>query len=125
MVNTAKIRGLWTPRGCLRIGLAGVFLYVGFGAIFDPKTWLGYVPEWVGGLVPREIFLGAHGIFEIALGATLLLGIMPRFASLAAFLSLAAILVFYGVDAATFRDFGLMMMAAALYKLEKEDRASP
>lgn len=105
----------------LRVGLAPVFLYAGLDSLFDPQEWIGYVPGWIGSVMPREAFLFAHGIFEIAIGAALFFGVALRPVALAALFDMAAILVLYGVDDATFRDFGLLFMALALYLERPKD----
>lgn len=99
-----------TPELVLRIGLAGVFLYAGVNSLLNPTSWIGFVPQ-----IPfRELALMAHGVFEILLALILLSGLWKRLASILAFLSLAGILIFYGVDDVSFRDFGLLAAAYAL-----------
>ncbi len=113
-----------TPELALRIGLAGVFLYAGVNSLLNPTAWIGFVPQWVESVpfLTRELALMIHGVFEILLAFILLIGFWKRLASILAFLSLAGILIFYGVDDVSFRDFGLLAAAYALIQLEKQQK---
>ena len=113
-----------SPVLILRIGLAAVFIYAGIHMFFDPQSWIGFVPDWVDKILSREIFLYIHSGLELALGLMLLLGIFLPFVSLVSFFDIVAILLFYGIDDVTFRDFGLAMMALALFLFAKEKRNS-
>ncbi len=108
-----------TPEFILRIGLGLTFLYAGLHVIFDSTSWIGFIPHWLQTLVNPHLFLTIHGIAEIVLGGLILGGLFLQVASLLAFLDLFSILVFYGVDDVTFRDFGLMMAALTLFLLVK------
>ncbi|MDP2703625.1 MAG: DoxX family membrane protein [bacterium] len=123
-----------TPELALRIGLAGTFLYAGVNSLLNPTAWIGYIPQWVEllgsplrqvvpelveGLQFRQIFLTLHGIFEILLAIALLVGIRKKLTALLAFLSLAAIVITYGIDDVSFRDFGLLAATYALMLLSK------
>lgn len=110
-----------SPELALRIGLAGVFLYAGVNSLLNPSAWIGYIPQWVGSipLLTRELALMFHAIFEIILAIVLLIGLWKRLAATLAFLSLAAIIIFYGIDDVSFRDFGLLASSYALLLLTK------
>jgi hypothetical protein len=83
----------------------------------EPAAWIPFIPHWVGAIVNPQIFLIIHSVFELVLGALLLCGWFLPGASLLVFLDFVSILVFYGVDDLTFRDFGLAMAALALFAL--------
>lgn len=113
-----------TPELALRIGLAGVFLYAGVNSLLNPTAWLGFVPQRIE-VIPflsRELALTIHGAFEILLALILLIGLWKRLAATLAFLSLAGIIIFYGIDDISFRDFGLLMAAYALMLLVRPTR---
>lgn len=112
-----------TPELALRIGLAGVFLYAGINSLLNPTSWIGYVPQWIESipLLTRELFLTLHGIFEIALAAVLLIGLYKKLVALLAFLSIAAIIITYGIDDISFRDFGLLASAYALLLIVRQE----
>ncbi len=101
----------------LRIGLALVFLYASTQMFANPSDWIGFVPSWVGAILPIETFLWIHAIFELLLGLMLLVGLWLHIGSFLAFIDFLSILIFYGIDVVTFRDFGLLMASLALFLL--------
>ncbi len=109
-----------TPALALRIGLGLGFVYVAVHMLSDPQSWLGFIPNWISKLIDPRIFLSLHSGFELILGILLLIGVFPKITSLLSFFDMFAILIFYGVDSVTFRDFGLMMASLALFLLSRE-----
>ncbi len=107
----------FSPELALRLGLGLTFIYAATQGLLDPQAWVGFVPHWVGALMPISSFLTIHSIFELLLGIAILVGLWLPASSLIAFADILAILVFYGVDDLTFRDFGLMLSALALFLL--------
>lgn len=99
----------------LRVGLGLVFLYAATASLQDPTNWVGFVPSFVGVLMPRESFLFVHSLFELALGVALIVGKWLPVLSTLAFLLFLGILMFFGINDVTFRDFGLASMALALF----------
>lgn len=99
----------------LRLGLGLVFIYAGLNSLIDPESWVGYIPQFIFGIMGANTFLAIHSVLELIIGLSLLVGIKIQIASLAAFLSISSILIFYGVDNITFRDFGLALAALALF----------
>ncbi len=99
----------------LRLGLGLVLIYAGIGMFANPENWAGYVPQWLGEIVAPETFLTVHGVFELILGVLIITGFFLPLASFLLFLDMGSILIFYGVDDVTFRDFGLLMSALALF----------
>ena len=114
-----------TPVLALRLGLSLVFIYATLHMLLDPQNWLGFVPNWIGKLIDPKLFLTIHSIFELLLGLAILFGWFLEPASLIAALDLAAIIVFFGVDDITFRDFGLLMAAVALFLLATQKNKGP
>lgn len=111
-----------SPVLILRIGLGLVFIYAGAHAIADPVSWTGFVPQWLGHIVSPVTFVYIHGAFELALGLGLVIGLFLPILSFLAFLDFFAILVFFGVDDVTFRDFGLLMSALALFFFTSKEK---
>lgn len=105
----------------LGIGLGFTFLYAGIASLVDPISWVGYLPSWTAAILPAETLILIHGVFQTALGVALATNWMLRTAALIAALDLSAIILFYGIDTVTFRDVGLLIMAAALYRIAKGD----
>lgn len=99
----------------LRLGLAAVLLYAGIRILIEPLNWLGFVPQWVEVMMPREVFLKSHGFFEIGLGIGILAGVWLPLLAAIALLDFLSILIFFGIDDITFRDIGLVFMALALF----------
>lgn len=110
------------PVLALRLGLGLVLVYAGIGMFANPENWVGYVPQWLGKIIAPETFLVVHGVFELVLGVSIVTGFFLPIASLLLFLDMGSILLFYGVDDVTFRDFGLLMSALALFLLVQEDK---
>ena len=111
-----------TPQLALRVGLAFVFIYAGINSLLNPSAWIGFVPVWIDTipLISREVFLTIHGLFEIVLGLALLFGIYKKLTAALAFLSLAGIIIFFGINDITFRDLGLIAAAYTLFILVRE-----
>ncbi len=79
------------------------------------SVWIGYLPEALPFGLTRPLALQLNGLFDIAVGALLLLRWFPRISSLLAALHLAAILVTQSIDAVLIRDVGLFGMSLALF----------
>ena len=111
-----------SPVLLLRIGLGLVFIYAGAHSIADPGAWTGFVPGWLGNVLNPVTFVYIHGAFELALGLGIIIGLFLPVLSFLAFLDFFAILVFFGVDDVTFRDFGLLMSALALFLFTRKEK---
>lgn len=122
--TVSELYSILTPERVLRFGLGVVFLYAGIAAISDPTTWVSFVPAWISAILSPLSFLWIHAIAELILGVSLILGIYIPIASLAGALDLLSILVFYGIDAITFRDVGLFLAAIALFLLASHNKNS-
>ncbi|MFA5004334.1 MAG: hypothetical protein WC498_03615 [Candidatus Saccharimonadales bacterium] len=108
------------PALILRLGLAFVFAYAAISAFRQPDAWVGFVPGFVTHFVSAKTFLDLFGAFQLVLAAALLSGRYVKYAAALAALSLAGLLVFnLSSLIVTFRDVGLVCMAAALFFLEK------
>lgn len=108
---------LLNPVLILRIGIGGVLVYAGVSTIVNPILWIGFVPKWMTIFVSAETFLVFHGAFSLLLGLVVLSGFMTPLSSAIAFLNFLLIMIFFGVDEVTFRDFGLLAGALALFLL--------
>lgn len=118
MFDDSNIKKL-DPIVLLRIGLGGTMVYAGTSIIANTQAWLGFIPQWILNISPIDgmSLLIGHGVFELILGLLLVFGVLLKLSSLVAFFDLLFIIVFVGVDLVTFRDFGLLMMALALFIL--------
>jgi uncharacterized membrane protein YphA (DoxX/SURF4 family) len=108
------------PDLLLRIGLAFVFVYGAISALQQPGEWIGFVPHLATKFVAAKTFLDIFSVFQLILAAVLLSGRYVKYAAAVAALSLAGLLLFnLNSLVVTFRDVGLVFMAAALFFLEK------
>lgn len=110
-----------TVERLLGLGLGFTFLYAGISSLTDPRPWIGFFPGWTEAIAPPATLLVIHGIVQIIVGAALAGGFVLRVSSAIAVLNLAAIVIFYGVDAVTFRDVGLLVAAVTLFLIARGD----
>lgn len=102
----------------LRIGLGIVMLWFGYQQLAQPDNWIGWVPEWISAFglsAPNVVFL--NGIFEVAAGALLILGVFTRIVSMLLFLHLILIILEIGFTAIGMRDVAIAVAFAALSML--------
>lgn len=100
----------------LRMGLAAVFLWFGFSQLVDSLNWVSWVPQWAVTLfhMPPAMIVLANGVFEVAAGSLLAIGLFVPAVSLLLGLHLLVIIIDIGLDAVGMRDFGLMFATFAL-----------
>ncbi len=110
-----------SPVLLLRIGLGLVFIYAGSHAIAEPGALTGFVPSWLGHMINPITLIYIHGAFELALGLGIIIGFFLPILSFLSFLDFLAIIIFFGVDDITFRDFGLLMSALALFLMTRRN----
>ncbi len=99
----------------LRVAVAFPMIWAGVSQITNPTNWIGFVPVWLGAIIPAETFLTIHSVFNLIVGAGLLFGFWRIIFSGLAMASFASIVIFYGVDDVTFRDVGLAIVALVLF----------
>lgn len=100
----------------LRVGVAITFLWIGILILRDPEAWGLYIQPWAEGLLPlplKEIMIGT-ALFDIVIGALLLIGVLTWLAALIGALHLALVLAVSGINPITVRDIGLLAAAIAL-----------
>lgn len=105
----------------LRVGLSGVMLWFGTNQLLHADLWTSWVPQWalISGLSADQIVL-FNGLFEVAAGAALLIGLYTRFVALLLFLHLVVIVYDIGLTAIGVRDIGI---ATGLLTLALDDRS--
>ena len=102
----------------LRIGIAIAFLYAAIAAFLEPSSWVGFLPAWIDGIVPRGTLLSIFSIYEILLALWLLTGKMPFRAAAVSSATMFAIIVFnIGSLDILFRDVPILFAALALMTL--------
>ncbi len=107
-----------TSQFFLRLGLGAMFAYSGIDILLHPTAWtwaLRGLPAFIQTQIDRigpEMYLRGQGIAELAMAAAFLAWFLPRplvrIAAFFAAVEMAAVLVFVGVDAVTFRDIGIL-----------------
>ncbi len=104
----------------LRIGLAAVFVYAAVSAFLTPNAWLSYIPDFTTKYVSAKVSLDVMSVFQLVLAAVLISGKYLKYAAALSVLILTGILLFSLNELLiTFRDIGLIFMAAALIFLDK------
>lgn len=111
-INFEKIKN-YGP-AVVRMGLALVFLWFGLNQLFDPGSWIGWVPGWIHPIVHPAIVVFVNGLVEVILGTILLLGFFTRTASLILGLHLLGIAFSIGYSATMIRDLGLAIATLSI-----------
>ena len=99
----------------LRVGVAFAFLYPPIDALIDPNSWVGYLPQFVRGIVPDPVLLHGFGAVEVVIALWLLSGKRSVWPAAAAALVLVAIVVLdFAEFSVVFRDLAIAAAAVAL-----------
>ena len=110
----------------LRLGLAAMFGYSGIDILLHPTAWYWAVrglPLFVQNIINAigiDTYLMLQGANELFFALVFLCWVWPRLTRAVALLAaveMVAILLMVGVDAVTFRDFGPLGAAVALFFL--------
>lgn len=107
----------------LRIGIAIAFLYAAIAAFLDPFSWIGFLPTWIDGIIPRGVLLSLFSLYEILLALWLLSGKIPFRAAMVSSVTMTSIIVFNinSLDI-LFRDIPILFSALALMALTIKQR---
>ena len=109
----------------LRSGLAIAFFYAGISSFLNPTNWIGFVPNFLGVIISKEIFLMVFSIFEILLGIGLLFDYKTFTLSILS--SITLFLILFGnimnLDI-LFRDIAILFMALALIALSYKKKGN-
>lgn len=99
----------------LRSAVAFAFLYPPIDAIFDPYSWIGYLPHFIRGFVPDLVLLHSFGVLEVIIALWILSGRKILLPSLLALAILVAIILLNLQDfQIIFRDIPIAMMSGIL-----------
>src|SRR3989338_10247043 len=110
----------------LRLGLAAMFGYSGIDILLHPTAWYWAVrglPFFVQNIINAigiDTYLMLQGAGEVFFALVFLVWVWPRLTRVVALLAaveMALILLMVGVDSMTFRDFGPLGAAVALFFL--------
>ncbi len=120
--SSRTICAVWS----LRLGLAAMFGYSGIDILLHPTAWYWAVrglPLFVQNIINTigiDTYLMLQGASEVFFALVFLLWMWPRLTrvvALFAAVEMALILLMVGVDSITFRDFGPLGAAIALFFL--------
>jgi uncharacterized membrane protein YphA (DoxX/SURF4 family) len=116
-----KHRNSNMPSLLLRLGLAFVFLYAAISSLREPLVWAAYLPGFLTQSISATLLIKIFAIYELGLVAWLLIGRLTKYAALLCAITLAGIVAANTSQlATTFRDVGLIFMAATLFFVEKQ-----
>lgn len=104
----------------LKLGVAFAFLYSAVSSLVDPSAWIGFAPQWIEIVLPKELFLMFFSLFEIALAGALLILKRPFYPAILAAATLFGIVLFnIGALDIVFRDISIGLAALALAMMSK------
>lgn len=103
----------------LRLGLIIVFAYAAIDSLIRPLFWVGYLPNFLTVHVAAVNLLKVFAVYQLILVGWLISGKLIKYCALICSLTFLAIIIFdFSQLIITFRDFGLMFMALALYLID-------
>ncbi len=106
----------------LRSGLAIAFFYAGISSFLNPTNWIGFVPNFIGAIISKEIFLIIFSVYELLLGIGLLFDYKTFALSILSSVTLFLILFGNIMNLEIlFRDIAILFMALALVALSKNN----
>jgi len=102
----------------LRVGLAITFFYAGISSFLSSTNWIGFVPNFIGLIISKEIFLMIFSGYQIILGIGLLFDYKTFALSILSSATLFLILFVNIINLEIlFRDIAILFMALALISL--------
>ena len=98
-----------------RIAISLVFIWFGINQIISPDNFMEYLPSFILLSTYAKTFIYLNGIFELILGAFLILGLFTRITALVLGINLIGIILGLGYNDVAVRDFGLMLVTLAIF----------
>jgi uncharacterized membrane protein YphA (DoxX/SURF4 family) len=108
------------PEHILRLGLGLILVYMGFYIFFDQSESFSIYTTFFSFLPHITIFIKIFSVFQVVAGVCLLAGLFLEIVSFIIFWEFLFGLVIGGVDVSTYKDFGLMTSALALFVLSSK-----
>lgn len=112
------------PDHILRLGLGFVLIYIGLSIFSDQGELFPFLTNFFLFLPNLALFVKIFSAFQIIAGICLLAGIFVRFFSFILFWQFLLALIINGVDLSTYKDFGLITSALALFVLSSKKTSS-
>ena len=99
----------------VRYGVSIVFLLFGIDQILNPQNWFSWTPRLAETLYSNvDTFWFVNGIFDLAVGVLLILGLFTRVISVLAIFHLVGVIFSLGYNDISIRDFGLLLAAISI-----------
>jgi|GEM_PF-2463761 len=108
------------PEHILRLGLGLILVYMGLYIFFDHGESFSVFATFFSFLPNIALYIKIFSIFQVIAGVCLLAGLFLRIVSFIIFWEFLFGLVIGGVDLTTYKDFGLMTSALALFVLSSK-----
>ena len=106
----------------IRYGIGFAFLYSAIAAFLNPNAWIGFLPNFLSLIAPKESFLTLFGGFEIFLALWLFSNKKIFYAAVISATMTSGIIIFnLGALDIVFRDVAILFSAVALAILTKKD----
>ena len=99
----------------IRYSVGIVFFLIGIDQLLKPDLWASYFPDWITTFSSISTFVTLNGIFDAAIGAFLLLGLLTRLVSAIAVLHLLGVIYTLGYNDIAIRDLGILIAAIAVF----------
>lgn len=110
-----------SPYSVLRVGLFTVFFYFGIDEVIRPHLWTGWIPGFITDsfLFNQYPFLGIvlvifHGLGALFSACAMLVSPYVRIGAFGMLLLVFPVLIFFGLNDVTVRDFAIMTGALTL-----------
>lgn len=91
------------------------FLFIGIDQLIRPEFWYSYFPTWfverMGSTASAVLY---NGIFDVAIGILLIMGLFTRIVAAIASLHLMAVVITLGYNDISIRDLGLLVVALSV-----------
>ena len=99
-----------------RYGVGVVFFIFGISQLINPESWLGYLPSFVFNIgISSTNLIYFNGVFDLAVGLFLFLGLFVRVFALLGSLHLLGIIVSLGFNDVAVRDLGLLIVLISIF----------
>lgn len=107
----------------LRLGLGITFIWIAVLILRDPLLWSSFLPSSIQSILPiaPELFMQATAVLDILLGVFLIANKFTKIVAVIAVLHLLGLVFSLGFGDLSARDFGLMMMAVAIFVQASEE----
>jgi len=97
-----------------RYGVGIVFFLFGILQLINPQSWVSWLPEFIVNNFDPVTFIYVNGIFDLVIGAFLLVGFLTRIVALLGIFHLLGVIFSLGFNDISIRDFGLLLVLVSV-----------